>query len=327
MASCWGITSGSAGMAAQVHALATALGLNPEMKTIVIRKPFVWLPNRFYTGFLEPLVVPYAIARGSDKLTAPWPEIVISCGRRGAIAALGLRHRIRAEGGSTKFIHIQDPHTDPKYFDLIVAMAHDKITGANVIKTRFALHTVTPAALASASARFYAQFSDYPRPYISVLLGGSTNKYTLVPADMHNIAELLQRALDTTSASLLITPSRRTGEDNIALLQKKFAGNKRVYIYNFSDENPYMGLLALGDTIFVTNDSVNMMSEAYATGKPLYILPLPGHRDTKPARFADALIRDAIAREFEGAVEHWDHRVENEMGGLAAEIRKRLPLP
>lgn len=317
MSSCWGLTDGSAGMVAQVKALASALSLTPDMKAINLRKPWVYLPPACYTGPLRRFILPHFL---TSYLTPPWPEIVISCGRRAAIVALGLRAQLPA----TRFIHIQDPRIDSRHFDAIVAMQHDSITGPNVIKTRYALHTITPEALAAARAHFAPRFAAYPAPYTSVLIGGSTNKYTLTEAAMAQLIDSLQQLLGHTPGSLLITPSRRTGEKNLASLRQAFAGNQRVYIYDFIEENPYMGLLALADHLIVTDDSVNMMSEAAATGKPLHLLPLPGHADTKPARFAQGLIRDGIARPLAGRLESWDYRIENEMTQLATHIHEIL---
>ncbi|MEQ1704931.1 MAG: hypothetical protein ABL867_03040 [Rickettsiales bacterium] len=50
MTICWGVTDGSAGMVAQVRALALAMDLQPEMKVIALKKPWAWLPNIFYDG-------------------------------------------------------------------------------------------------------------------------------------------------------------------------------------------------------------------------------------------------------------------------------------
>ena len=91
-------------------------------------------------------------------------------------------------------------------------------------------------------------------------------------------------------------------------------------------KNPYMGMLALADYVIVTNDSVNMMSEAAATGKPVYIMSLPGHSGTKQARFADGLIHDGIARPLAGKLESWHYEVSDEMEKLAAEVKRRLAL-
>jgi hypothetical protein len=40
-------------------------------------------------------------------------------------------------------------------------------------------------------------------------------------------------------------------------------------------DNPYLAYLALADVIVVTGESESMLAEAAATGKPVYIYPLP----------------------------------------------------
>jgi|CXWL01.1.fsa_nt_gi mitochondrial fission protein ELM1 len=281
MTTCWGITDGSAGMVAQVRSLALAMGITPEMKIISLKKPWVWLPNVFYNGCLLKFVLGYAL-RNPEIIAAPYPEMIISCGRKAALVSAAIKENNK----NVKIVHIQDPQMSPKNFDVVVAMEHDKVTGINVIKTRFALHSISPEALGSACEIFMPHFAAYSRPHIAVLLGGSTNKYKLTKARMETVIVDLQEWLAGTKGSLLITPSRRTGAENMIDLQKAFSGNKNVYIYDGKGENPYMGLLACADEIIVTNDSVNMMSEAFATGKPVTIIELEGHENTKPARFA-----------------------------------------
>ena len=319
---CWGITSGQAGMVAQVKALAHALGETPEMKKITLKKSVAWLPNLIAATLLRRLVLPHFIDQSSDALTPPWPELVISCGRRAAMVAMGLRSIIPA--GSTRFIHIQDPQGGARNFDVVVAMEHDKIFGRNVIKTRYALHSITPEVLRGAAAHFGPRFAVYPKPHVAVLLGGATNKYHFNKESMAQVIMALQQLLQRMEGSLLITPSRRTGEDNIAMLRSAFANNPRVYVYGGVEENPYMGMLALADTIVVTNDSVNMMSESRATGKPMYVLSLPGHVDTKPARFAQMLVTEGVARPLGNSIEHWNYPVADEMAMLAKSIKEML---
>lgn len=317
----WGLTDGSAGMVAQVRALAAALGRPVVMKTVRVRKTVAWLPNAVHGAVLRPFIFPGFLAQGGDDLTAPWPELVVSCGRRAGLVAAGMRAK-RADA-RTRFIHIQDPQMHPRHFDVVVAMAHDRVQGPNVIKTVFALHCITPERLAAAGDAFGPRFASYPAPRVGVLLGGSTNKYRLRAAAMDAVIAQLQGVL-AQGCSLLITPSRRTGEANIAKLAQAFAGDPRVYLYDFTEENPYMGLLACADMLVVSNDSVNMMSEAHATGKPLYLLALPGHRGTKPARFAEMLQKAGAARPLGGAMESWPYPADNEMERLTHSLTTAL---
>jgi len=321
MAIAWGITDGSAGMAAQVRALAQALGVELELKRVRVRKPFVWLPNACFANPLTGCLLGALVQSGSDSIQGPYPDMVISCGRRAAIVAMGLRARAK----DTRFIHIQDPQVAASYFDVVVAMAHDRIEGPNVLKTRFALHAITPEILAKARGEFTRQFQVFPKPHIAVLLGGSTNKYRFTDAAMSEVIAELQGMLARSEGSLLITPSRRTGAANVARLKAAFAGNPRVYIYDGQGENPYMGLLACANYIVVSNDSVNMMSEAHATAKPLYLLPLLGHSASKPARFADALLAEGTARLAGEELESWSYETGDEMAQLAEKLKLLLP--
>jgi hypothetical protein len=318
----WGMTDGSAGMAAQVRALAFAMGAVAEMKVVRVKKPFVWLPNAFHAAFLSKFIVPYFIEAGSDALDAPWPDVVISCGRRASLVAMGMR--AKSAPHKPIFINIQDPRVDPRHFDLVVAMAHDAVEGDNVIKTTYALHSITPEKLAEARAQFAARFAAYATPHVAVLLGGSTNKYQLDAKAMAQVIAQLKAVVEAGSGSLLITPSRRTGEANIALLREAFAGDARVYIYDFVEANPYLGLLALADVLVVTDDSVNMMSEAHATGKPIYLLHLPGHANTKPANFSLMMEKEGAARPLVPVLERWSYRKSHEMEWLSKKMETRL---
>ena len=52
----------------------------------------------------------------------PWPDVLISCGRRSIPRALDARRR----GGDRPFlVHIQDPRGAAPKFDFVVAMAHE----------------------------------------------------------------------------------------------------------------------------------------------------------------------------------------------------------
>lgn len=312
MTICWGVTDGSAGMVAQVRALALAMDLQPEMKVIALKKPWAWLPNIFYDGWLLGFVLSCALrppleAGMTKKAGMTQPKIIISCGRKAALVAAA----IKKSQPDIKAVHIQDPQMSPENFDVVVAMEHDRITGDNVIKTRFALHSISAEVLGAACEVFAPHFADYPRPHIAVLIGGSTNKYKLTRDRMEALIVDLQEWISGTKGSLLITPSRRTGAENIAALKSAFADNKNVYIYDGKGENPYMGLLACADEIIVTNDSVNMMSEAFATGKPVTIIKLEGHENTKPARFAEMM-------------KHCPPMTGNEMEKLARQVKALL---
>ena len=97
-------------------------------------------------------------------------------------------------------------------------------------------------------------------------------------------------------------------------------------LWDGTGENPYMGYLALADAIVVTEDSVNMASEAAGTGKPVYIARLTGG-SRKFTRFHEGLREAGITRPFTGAFETWRYTPPDDMARAAARVRALLGAP
>lgn len=320
--SVWCITDGKAGMVAQARALAELLDMPVVLKTVHLKPFAAKLPSAIHALLWKKTLVPKMLTADSDALDGPLPKLVISCGRRGGLAAMSVR--AQHPDSKCRFVHIGDPYVDPACFDLVIAMAHDRIQSEHVMYSEYALHGITPQRLEQGRTDFAELFSGYAQPVVSVLLGGSTNKYRLSRKAMDVLILQLKHVLDAQPCSLLITASRRTGEDNLLLLKRTFEGNPRVYLYDSVSANPYMGLLACADYIMVSNDSVNMMSEAVATGKPVYILPFEGHENTKPSRFAIELMRKKIAKTYGDGLKKWNYIVPNHMHVIAQRVRALL---
>src|SRR3546814_21003910 len=108
------------------------------------------------------------------------------------------------------------------------------------------------------------------------------------------------------------TPSRRTGRRNEEILRRALAGLP-AGIWDGDGENPYFGILALADHVVVTGDSVNMVSEAASTGKPVHVVHLQGSSAKFP-RFHDGLVAPGVPRPFPAPLAAWpppphtDHR-------------------
>jgi mitochondrial fission protein ELM1 len=65
-------------------------------------------------------------------------------------------------------------------------------------------------------------------------------------------------------------------------------------------------MLGAADHIFVTADSVNMATEAAATGKPIHILAVDGSGGKLDA-FHDSLAKRGCSRPFNGTLESWTY--------------------
>lgn len=310
---CWILTEGHAGMEAQCRGLADALGIVPALKRVRVRLPWDWLPNRMW---LWPLAAP---TRDSDRLAPPWPDLIISCGNVSAPLAAA----IRAEsGGRTRAVHIQDPKMDLARFDLVIAPRHDGLAGANVMSSKAALHPVTPEKLAAGGQRWAAALAHLPRPLVAVLIGGSNGRHRLTPAVAARLADDLVRLARDSGGALAVTPSRRTGAGALRIIGERLAGLS-ADIWDGAGDNPYFGILGLADAVVVTGDSVNMVSEACATGKPVHVFDLDGG-SAKFDRFHGALRARGITRRFEGRLESWRYDPPDDMARAVAAVRRRL---
>ena len=305
----WVLHDGKAGMASQSLGLAEATGFPFLEKPLTTHLPWAWLPPQAW-------VAPFAaVSDAGRRLSPPWPDLVIACGRNAAMPALAIR---RANRGQTIAAQIQDPRVGRDEFDLMVVPEHDRLRGPNVITSKGALNRVTGDKLAGEGGRF-PQLAALPRPILGVLIGGSNRAYRLTLARLAEIADAIADAVRKTGGSVLLTPSRRTGEAGIALLRRHLAGLP-VAIWDMTGDNPYYAYLANADAFLVTADSVSMISEAAATGKPVHIIGLAGG-NRKFARFHQAMEAAGITRVFRGRIEDWSYQPLDDTARAGAALR------
>lgn len=310
----WIMTTGERGMISQVTGLAEAIGFPTVEKEIRLKAPWSWLP-----GHLCPMALS-GIESVKGEVVPPWPDVLITCGRRSVAVSLAIK---KASGGKTFTVHIQNPKIPSHYFDLVVAPEHDQVKGKNVRHTLGAVHHVTPEKLAQAKTQWAPQYQDLPRPLIAVMVGGNTNHYRLTPELTKTMCQQLKSQADQLGGSLLMTPSRRTGEENIAAMQEVLT-QSNTRIWDGKTENPYFAMLALADYLVVTCDSISMVSEACSTGKPVYVLPMEGKMSDRFAHFFNRLYDKHFARAFDGKIEPWQNNVLDETADVAKVIREKL---
>lgn len=311
---CWTITNEFPGMKSQVIGLAEAIGLPTVHKTCHRRWPWGWLGLEQGNPLAQ-------LTAESDPLVPPWPDLVISCGRRSAPLALGIKKQNK---GKTFCVHIQDPLFNRQAFDLIVSPEHDHLKGPNVISTRGALHKVTAQKLEEGIKQYGALFTNLSRPYSTVLLGGATNRYKMPREAMDDLIQKILLIREITQGSVLVTPSFRTPFRDI--LVTSLENEPHIFLADIEKNNPYLGMLGVANYLFVSDDSVNMVCEACVTGKPVYILPLLNHADTKPKRFIQDLVQQGKVRLFQGSIDAWTYDPFNDTEKVASLVREKMGL-
>jgi mitochondrial fission protein ELM1 len=296
-------------MASQALGLAEATGFAFSEKMLTIRRPWAWLPPHFWLAPLD------AVRDAGASLAPPWPDLVIGCGRNTVRPVLAIR---RAGGGRTLAAQIQDPRVGRGEFDMLFVPEHDRLQGPRIIVTRGAIHRVTPERLAEERRRFPA-LDTLARPILGILIGGSNRAYRLDLRRLGKIAERIAAVLRRTGGSAVVTPSRRTGARGLAVLRERLAGLPAA-IWDGAGDNPYYAYLAVADVLLVTADSVSMVSEAAATGKPVYIIALGGG-DAKFARFHETMRQAGITRPFAGEIECWSYTPPDDTARAGAAVR------
>ncbi len=205
------------------------------------------------------------------KFDLPRCDVAIGCGRQ-AIASLLF---LKKAHPSVMTIYIQDPRIDPAQFDLVIAPEHDSIRGANVESTIGSPNRVNRDKIIVETLNFASGLSKLPMPRAALLIGGPSKTHKLDKVS-HAAHVKAAQTLRDAGQSLLISMSRRT-PDNIVLDWKRFASDHdHVWLHDGEGPNPYFAFLGGAEMILVTEDSTNMLTEACATGKPVFRLPMSG---------------------------------------------------
>ena len=139
-------------------------------------------------------------------LTAPFPELAIGCGRQ-AIAPL--RALKTAKGDAVFTVYVQDPKIDPAAFDLVIAPAHDDLSGPNVETMIGSPNRVTRQVLNASAEKFSAEIHALPTPRVAALIGGPSKTHKM-SRDAHAAHMAALVALHDAGYSLMLSTSRRT---------------------------------------------------------------------------------------------------------------------
>lgn len=311
----WLITDGKIGMDVQVRGVAEALGVDYEFKHVT--------PNGVWKMLAPWGPVPAADhpRRRDSAFAAPWPDLAIATGRASIPYIRALK---KAAGPALFTVVIQDPKTGAKTADLIAVPAHDKLHGANVVKTLTAPHSFTQSRLASLRQAMPPEIAALRAPRVAVILGGPNSAYRFTPQSDARLAEALA-SLAQLGASFLITPSRRTHASLLTAVDAATAHTPRIF-WDGSGINPYPQFLAHADAFVVTADSVNMTGECCASSRPVFVFaPSPG--SPKFRRFHDALQDYGATRPLPTSFDSWSqwhYMPLDAASAIAAQIAERF---
>jgi hypothetical protein len=256
----WILSHARAGDLDQMLALSRALDWPATVKRLSFRAPKL-------------AAVPFMAKRlwdegGSDPLSAPWPDLVLCAEGRASTIARLVQARSK---GAVKTVCLGRPAGSPAHFDLVLTTPQYRLSpAANIVELAMPF-----APDVGAAGGDDPMLSGIARPLTVVLVGG-----TSLPERLdRRAAETLAAAvlMRTTGGTVIFVTSPRTGPRAAAALAQAVRPPHIVHLWQRGGDNPYWRILAAADHVVVTSDSVSMVMDALAAGKPVSVYRLTRH--------------------------------------------------
>lgn len=262
----WLLLGAKAGDNAQVRELGARLPMNVVAKQLNF--------NRLHN--LPNVVLGASVASVDDEarklLVPPWPQAVISAGKRSVPIARWIKDQSQ---GHTKLIHIGRPRTPLTAFDLVLTTPQYGLPGdANVLELRLPLaaqRPIDPEEL----AKWRDQWGDLPQPLFCVAVGAAKFPIRLGEAEADVLANRLNTVVGAAGGSAIVLASPRSDERIVNRLAAGLKIPNRVYVPFQRDNNPYSAALRLCERVIVTSDSASMIADGLTAGKPVDVFRLP----------------------------------------------------
>jgi uncharacterized protein len=206
---------------------------------------------------------------------APWPRMVICCGRRSNRVAFWIR---RQSGGYAKVVGIGRAHRPLAEYDLLVASPQFPLPEhANVVRLLLPMSRRRPVL--NDLARNYDITA--PKPWFTILLGGEVKQFAASKVTLKNVALRAQIAAWNHGGTVVVSTSRRTPPALLAAIESVLC-DPHIYCWSpGAKSNPYEAMLQHSAALFVAADSMSMILDGCGSGTPTYIIELPERLDLR----------------------------------------------
>ena len=256
----WALTGARVGDNAQVVQFAEALGF--EVREVPLDYGGLrMLPNWLLGGTLATLS-----SAARSRIQPPWPDLIIGAGQRSVPVARWIK---RQSGGKARLVFLGRPRSPLAWFDLVITTPQYGLPPEDNVKVVALPYPRSPDA-ADDLGEWPAKWRDVRRPLTAVLIGGSSTPYRLDKASIEGLVDQAAAA----GGHVVFATSPRTSVAEADLLEELVNDAAEVWRWAPETPNPYRVLLQLADQFVVTEDSVSMIADACATGKPVSVAPV-----------------------------------------------------
>lgn len=249
----WRFADGLRGHENQSDGLITALSNRTSLSVHTVLTPRARRLNALWRALL-----------GRDTRSLPNPDLLVGTGNATHLPMLVARRR---RGG--RAVVLMKPAFPMAWFDLVIAPAHDRLSPKdNLLITRGALNRMRPAKEKNTSEGL-------------ILIGGPEREHPWVPDMLETqISVIVNRHRDM---QWFVASSRRTPKDFLPHLRGLKLSNLDTASVEDVDADWLPQKLASAATVWVTEDSVNMLYEALSAGAATGLLSMP-RRDNRESK-------------------------------------------
>ena len=307
------LTEGMHGMISQVEGMAKAL--NAEYSHKIVRLSFPW-------NLIPPKFTPISQIVLKDKIYITeneTPDVIISCGRKSVIPSILLKRK----NSNIFTIHIQNPKVNSKNFDVVIAPLHDSYYGSNVYHSEGAIHYITYEEIQA--AKNYLSSKIKSNKIVSIILGGPNKYYSFSKEQLMEIFQSIRSTFIMNGYETIIVPSMRTPKTIIELAKKEMG--KFGHVVDTVDKQAYLSAYALAKYVVVTCDSISMISEAAASGKPIYVAHMKPKKDIyRFKKFFELFEYLGIIKYHVPVIpdKPWTYKKHNEAVKISEELKNKI---
>jgi lauroyl/myristoyl acyltransferase/mitochondrial fission protein ELM1 len=226
-------------------------------------------------------------------------DMVVSAG-----ASLSAVNQALAFENNARSVAIMRPGILPlSRFDLVIMPRHDRPPKKkNVLSVIGSINAVTPESVRIDFEKLLVtrpelrSFERSDRPKIGVLIGGDSKNYSFSEEMVDFFSGQLKKFLGDCAGSVFMTTSRRTPDAVVRILAAHFKDDAACKLFvhagAFNPEGTVGGIFHVSDCLIVSGESISMVSEAVASGKPTIVFePHCLVPDNKVAQFLNELDR------------------------------------
>jgi mitochondrial fission protein ELM1 len=200
------------------------------------------------------------------KADEPAPDLILSSGGRSVFAARTLAVKY---GVPFVFLGERKPYP-PDWFHTVFTPSSLE-TAANDLRMDVIPTKITPEIVTQAAA----DWAERPAGRLwAMLIGGKSRSHDFQDSDWENLAKGMAQLAEQEGIRWLLTTSRRTGKELETKLRELLPPEilADAVWWCRQPEKKLAAYLGAAEAIWVTQDSISMVTEAVATDKPVIVI-------------------------------------------------------